>query len=64
MQEYFKIIECTHKGCVNNRNDMCILDELPIIKFSEQLNYFQDSNVCKVRQQINVYRTENLIENK
>lgn len=64
MKEYFDIGECTHKGCVNNQNSTCTLESLPVIRFIEHLTYFQDSNVCKVRQQINIYRTENLIENK
>jgi hypothetical protein len=64
MLEYFKIPKCTHKGCINNRNSKCTLDSLPIERFAEHLTHFQDSNVCLVRQQVNVFRTETLIENK
>jgi len=40
------------------------LDKLSIATFAVPLAYFQDSTVCMVRQQINKYKTNNLIENK
>jgi hypothetical protein len=63
MDTHFKIIKCNRKGCVNNKNKDCTLDKLLIERFVEHLQYFQDSDTCQVRKQVNVYRTENLIEN-
>ena len=61
--KHFHIAKCNLKGCLNNRKGTCTLDKLPIRTFAEPLAYFQDATVCIVRQQINVYRTQNLIEN-
>jgi len=62
MQQYFKVSKCMRKGCVNNKNTKCTLDKLFIEKFIVHLQYFQDSNTCQIRQQVNIYRTENLIK--
>jgi|TARA_B110000211_G_scaffold92913_1_gene108282 hypothetical protein len=62
--KHFTVDECKLRGCLNNLKGKCTLDKLPIATFAEPLAYFQDATICIVRQQINVYRTENLIENK
>ena len=59
----FDIPNCTHHGCLNNHKGECTLDGLLIHTFAQPLAYFQDSKVCQVRKQINLFRTENLIEN-
>jgi hypothetical protein len=60
----FHVPECKLRGCLNNHKGVCTLDKLPIHTFAEPLAFFQDASICLVRQQINKYRTENLIENK
>jgi hypothetical protein len=62
--QFFKIDTCELKGCLNNHKGTCSLDKMTVEVFAVPLAYFQDASVCQVRQQINVYRTENLIENK
>ena len=62
--QVFKINPCELKGCLNNHKGTCSLDKMAIQVFAKPLAYFQDASICEVRQQINVYRTENLIENK
>ena len=62
--QFFKIDTCELKGCLNNHKGTCSLDKMAVEIFAVPLAYFQDASVCQVRQQINVYRTENLIENK
>lgn len=64
MQNFFNTIDCTQKGCVNHKAKGCTLDKLPIVRFAEHLQYFQDSNTCRARKQVNIFRTETLIENK
>jgi len=59
----FDVPNCTHHGCLNNHKGECTLDGLPIHTFAQPLAYFQDSRVCQVRKQINLFRTEILIEN-
>ena len=60
----FHVPDCKLKGCLNNHKGECTLNKLPIVTFAEPLAIFQDATICQVRQQINKYRTENLIENK
>jgi hypothetical protein len=60
----FHIPKCKLRGCLNNHKGICTLNKLPIATFAEPLAFFQDASICLVRQQINLYRTENLIENK
>jgi hypothetical protein len=60
----FHVPDCKLRGCLNNHRGVCTLDKLPIKTFAEPLAFFQDASICLVRQQINLYRTENLIENK
>ena len=59
----FDIPNWTDRGCLNNHKGECTLDGLPIHTFAQPLAYFQDSRVCQVRKQINLFRTEILIEN-
>jgi hypothetical protein len=60
----FTISPCKLLGCLNNHKGVCTLDKLPIATFAVPLAYFQDASICEVRKQINVYRTENLIEDR
>ena len=62
--EVFNVKDCKHVGCLNNYKGTCTLDKLSIATFAVPLAYFQNSTVCMVRQQINKYKTNNLIENK
>lgn len=62
--EFFTVDHCKLVGCLNNHKGVCTLDKLPIATFAIPLAYFQSADVCEVRKQINVYRTENLIEAK
>ena len=62
--KHFTVDECKLRGCLNNYKGTCTLDKLSIATFAVPLAYFQDSTVCMVRQQINKYKTNNLIENK
>ena len=64
MQEHINVNKCERRGCVNNLHTKCTLDKLLISRFAEHLQYFQDSNTCIVRQQVNIFRTEHLIEDK
>ena len=59
----FDIPNCTHHGCLNNHKGECTLDGLLIHSFAQRLAYFQDRKGCQVRKQINLFRTEILIEN-
>jgi hypothetical protein len=61
---HFHVPDCKIRGCLNNHKGLCTLDKLLLSTFAEPLAFFQDASICQVRQQINKYRTENLIENK
>ncbi len=64
MSENFEIKSCNYAGCINLLRGKCTLDELPIVRFAEPLQYIHDTKSCTVRRQINIFRTENLIDNK
>jgi len=60
----FNVPSCSHHGCLNNHKGECTLDSLSVHMFAQPLACFQDSKVCQVRKQINLYRTEKLIKSK
>ena len=64
MDDHFNIDKCALAGCVNFRHKKCALDKRPIQPFAETMQFWQDSSVCLVRKQINMHRTNELIENK
>lgn len=64
MKANFNINSCNYKGCINLLRGRCTLDQLPIGAFADTLQYIHNTEVCLVRKQINVFRTENLIDNK
>jgi len=64
MNDHFNIGECALAGCINCKHSKCALDKRPIQPFAEIMQFWQDSKVCLVRKQINLHRTNELIENK
>jgi len=64
MRENFEVNSCNHEGCINLLRGKCTLNELPIVRFTDTLQYIHNNKVCAVRRQVNVFRTENLIDNK
>jgi len=64
MKACFNIEDCKRAGCVNFNNKKCDLDGLPIYRFVDSMQYYQNSTVCAVRRQINFFKTEILIKDK
>ncbi len=63
MKDTFNIYDCKLRGCHHNQKGTCRLEGLLIVDFAESMQFFQDSNTCQVRKQINIFRTEELIRN-
>ena len=64
MAERFKVDICTRAGCVHLKQTDCSLNGLAIHRFIDTMQYFQSSKTCQIRKQINLFKTEILIENK
>jgi len=61
MKDTFNIQKCNLRGCQQNIRTACRLEGLPIFNYIDSMQFFRDSHTCKVRQQISIYKTEQLI---
>lgn len=59
--ENFDVPTCKERGCLNFYRDECSLDRLPIGRYVTPLQNFLTADICLVRKQINMYKTNKLL---
>ncbi len=59
----FVVDFCDVKGCQYNRpRCKCAKDGMKVPEDVSTLSFSQDSRICEIQRQINIYKTEQLLE--